>query len=125
MWKEYYKLPLEMNNECSIITWTADKQRAFDWCSGVYPYKQYQQDLLDIINSDSTIREPFIDYSFYKSGEYIYSKHPVFKGSPVMLIRGWGRLVGTGGHHLNQETAKKIQNAFGEYIVNQLNKYVK
>ena len=125
MWRDYYKLPLEVDNECSIITWTADKQRAFDWCSGVYPYQQYKQDLLDIINSDSTIREPFIDYPFYKSGEYIRSEHPVFKGSPVMHIRGWGHLIGTGGHHLDPETAKKIQDAFGEYIVEQLNKYVK
>lgn len=121
MWREYYKLPLKMDSECPVIIWTADKQRAFDWCSGVYPYQQHQQDLLDIINSDSTIREPFINYPFYKSGDYIYSGHPVFKGSPVIQIRGWGHLVVTDGC----EIAAEIRDTFGEYIVNQLNKYVK
>ena len=129
MWREYYKLPLEMDDYCSIITWTADKQRAFDWCAGVQPHQEKRQELLDIINSDSIISEhisdPFIKYSFYRSGEYIYSEHPVFNGSPVMHIRGWGRLIGTGGFNLDQETAKQIQNAFGDFIVNQLNKYVK
>ena len=119
MWQEYYKLPLKVDEDCPIITWTADKQRAFDWCAGVQPHSQ--QELLDVING--TEQHSF-KYKFYRNGRYIYSEHPVFKGSPVLLIRGWGRLIGVGGCHLNHETAAQIQDAFCDYIVEQLNKNV-
>ena len=39
-----------------------------------------------------------------------------------MLIRGWGHLIGTGGLHLNDEDAAKIQDDFGQYIIDTLNK---
>ena len=39
-----------------------------------------------------------------------------------MLIRGWGHLTGTGGLHLSESAAAKIQDDFGQYIVETLNK---
>ena len=116
-WQDVYKLPLKVDEYCPIITWTADKQRAFDWCAGITPYKQ--QELIDVINGDRALT---FKYKFYRNGTYIYSEHPVFKGSPILCIRGWGHLIGTGGLHLSQEEATKIQDEFGDYIVEQLNK---
>ena len=40
---------------------------------------------------------------------------------PVLLIRGWGRLTGTGGLFLPEETAVKLQDDFAQWIVETLN----
>ena len=114
--KDVYKLPLKVDDYCPIITWTADKQRAFDWCVDVSPKKQ--QELIDMINGT---KQHQFKYKFYQEGIEIYSDNPTFKG-PILRIRGWGYLTGIGGLHLSQEEAIKIQNEFGDYIVEQLNK---
>jgi hypothetical protein len=115
--KEVYKFPLKVDEYCPIITWTADKQRAFDWCVDISLEKQ--QELIDIINGTKQYQ---FKYKFYREDIEIYSENPIFKGEPVLLIRGWGYLTGVGGLHLSQEEAIKIQDEFGDYIVEQLNK---
>ena len=119
MWQEYYKLPLKIDEYCDIITWTADKKRAFDWCADVGPEKQ--QELVDVINGT---KQHQFKYKFYREDSYIFSENPIFKEEPVLRIRGWGYLTGVGGCHLNRETAAQIQDEFGDYIVEQLNKNV-
>ena len=115
--KEVYKFPLKVDEYCSIITWTADKQRAFDWCVNISPEKQ--QELIDMINGT---KQHQFKYKFYREGIEIYSENPIFNGKPVLRIRGWGYLRGTGGLHLSEEEAIRIQDEFGDYIVEQLNK---
>jgi hypothetical protein len=115
--KDVYKFPLKVDEYCSIITWTADKQRAFDWCVNISPEKQ--QELIDVLNGTKQFQ---FKYKFYREGIEIHSENPIFKGKPVLLIRGWGYLTGTGGLHLSSEEAIKIQDEFGDYIVEQLNK---
>jgi len=44
-----------------------------------------------------------------------------FSGKEVLLIRGWGRLTGGGGLNLPHEVAAKLQDDFGNWIVNVLN----
>lgn len=39
-----------------------------------------------------------------------------------MLVRGWGYLIGTGGLNLSAEEATKIQDDFGNWIVETLSK---
>ena len=116
--KEVYRLPLKVDDYCPIITWTADNQRAFDWCVDVSSEKQ--QELIDMINGT---KQHQFKYKFYREGIEIYSDNPnsIFK-NPILRIRGWGYLTGTGGLHLPQEEAVKIQDEFGDYIVEQLNK---
>ena len=115
-WKNIYKLPLKVDEDCPIITWTADNQRAFDWCVDVSSEKQ--QELIDMINST---KQHQFKYKFYREGIEIYSENPIFKREPVLLIRGWGYLTGIGGLHLSEKEAIKIQDEFGDYIVKQLN----
>jgi hypothetical protein len=115
--KDVYKFPLKVDEYCDIITWTADKQRAFDWCVNISPEKQ--QELIDVLNGTKQFQ---FKYKFYREGIEIHSENPIFKGKPVLLIRGWGYLTGIGGLHLPQEEAIKIQDDFGDYIVEQLNK---
>ena len=116
--KEVYKFPLKVDEHCDIITWTADKQRAFDWCVNIPLHRK--QELINVLN-DPTQHLP-IKYKFYREGIEIYSENPIFNGKPVLRIRGWGYLRGTGGLHLSEEEAIKIQDEFGDYIVEQLNK---
>lgn len=55
-------------------------------------------------------------------GGEVYFNHPDNAGPvKIFLIRGWGRLTGTGGLRLSPEEAAKLQDDFGEYIVNKLN----
>ena len=114
--KEVYKFPLKVDDYCPIITWTVDNQRAFDWCVDVSPEKQ--QELIGMINGT---KQHQFKHKFYREGIEIYSDNPIFKG-PILRIRGWGYLTGIGGLHLPQEEAIKLQNEFGDYIVEQLNK---
>lgn len=118
-WQDVYKLPLKVDEECPIITWTADKRRAFDWCVDVSSEKQ--QELIDMINGT---KQHQFKYKFYREDIEIYSENPVFKGEPILIIRGWGYLTGPGGLHLSSKEAIKIQDEFGDYIVEQLNKNI-
>ena len=43
-------------------------------------------------------------------------------GLVLILLRGWGHLTGVGGLHLPAEEALRIQNEFGEYILERLTK---
>ena len=115
-WQDIYKLPLKVDDYCPIITWTADKQRAFDWCVDVSPEKQ--QELIDVINGT---KQHQFKYKFYREDSYIFSENPVFGNEPVLSIRGWGYLTGTGGLHLSSEKAAEIQDSFANYIVERLN----
>lgn len=116
--KEVYKFPLKVDEYCPIITWTVDNQRAFDWCVDVNFEKQ--QEIIDMINGT---KQHQFNYKFYREGIEIYSGNPIFKG-PILRIRGWGYLTGIGGLHLDHEEAIRIQNEFGDYIVDQLNKNI-
>jgi len=116
--KEVYKFPLNVDEYCPIITWTVDNQRAFDWCVDVSAEKQ--QELVDKINGT---KQHQFKHKFYREGIKIYSDNPVFKG-PILCIRGWGYLTGIGGLHLSEEEAIRIQDEFGDYIVEQLNKNI-
>lgn len=116
--KDVYKFPLKVDEYCPIITWTADKQRAFDWL--IKATLEQKQQLVDVINGTNSDKK--FKHQFYRDGIHIYSKAPELKEVPILRIRGWGHLTGTGGLHLPDEEAIRIQDEFGDYIVEQLNK---
>ena len=117
--KDVYKFPLKVDEYCPTITWTADKQRAFDWCINMN--SKNQQELIDVINGTKSLK---FKHKFYRKGIEIYSNNPIFNEKPILLIRGWGHLIGIGGLHLSEEEAIRIQDEFGDYIVEQLNKNI-
>jgi len=41
-------------------------------------------------------------------------------GQPILLIRGWGHLTGTGGLNLPLDQAAAFQDSFANYIVEKL-----
>ncbi len=116
--KDCYKFPLKVDDYCPVITWTADKQRAFDWL--INATLEQKQQLVNVVNGANSDKK--FKNQFYREGIHIYSKAPELKDVPILRVRGWGYLTGTGGLHLSEEEAIKIQNEFGDYIVEQLNK---
>jgi hypothetical protein len=119
MWQEYYKLPLKVDEYCDIITWTADCQRAFDWLIDCDLEKK--QELIKIINGEASDKK--FKHKFYREGIHIFNEASITE-YPILRVRGWGYLTGIGGRHLDRDVAIQIQNAFGDFIVEQLNKNV-
>lgn len=98
-----------------LKVFTADDKMALDWCRNFTSPVKHQ--VIDIING--TQKPLHNNNQFYRDGVLIYHKDIQ---KPILRIRGWGYLTGTGGLHLSQEEAIKIQDEFGDYIVEQLNK---
>lgn len=128
--KEVYKLPLKYAEICPFMVLTADDQRAFDFEWQAWPTYEKEEkidgksihDIIAKLNGDdSIILENYYNFS-YNNGEIWAFSTKAKKKKHIMLIRGWGRLTGTGGLHLKVEDAAKIQDDFGQYIVETLNK---
>lgn len=86
---------------------------AFDWLCNLT--SDCKKKVIAIINGEQ--KSPHKD-KFYRDGIKIYHKGLKL---PILRIRGWGYLTGTGGLHLPDKEAIKIQDEFGDYIVKQLN----
>lgn len=116
--KEVYKLPFKLYNYTVL---TNDMKRAFDFnikallihLDDVVLSPKQKELIVDKLNGKTTT--PIIDVS-YKS-PYLY-----IKDKCIAVVRGWGYLVGTGGLNLPEEEAAKIQDDFGNWIVETLTK---
>lgn len=114
--KDYYLFPLQLNFG---VCHTDDGERAFDFYSKYYSgdgytvCKETKQEIIDIINGDDNKKLDIHDLTYDSS--YVYAG-----GIWLISIRGWGHLTGTGGLNLDTELASKIQDAFGEYILERL-----
>ena len=124
-----YKLPLHFEEFAPFMVLTADKQRAFDFEWQAWP--SYEKglgiddksihDIIAKLNGDkNVIIENYYNFT-YKDGEIWAFSAKAKKKKKVMLIRGWGHLTGIGGLHLSESAAAKIQDDFGQYIINILN----
>lgn len=80
--KDVYKFPLKVDEYCPIITWTADKQRAFDWL--IKATLEQKQQLVDVINGTNSDEK--FKHQFYRDGIHIYSKAPELKKVPILRI---------------------------------------
>lgn len=105
---DVYQPPFILDN-CLVYIYTNNYGRAFN-C--LIRNKQTMSDIVDILNgkSDKKIEK---DVKYSNCTIYIDEK-------PILLIRGWGHLIGVGGLNLPGEQAAKIQNDFGEWVVKKL-----
>ena len=128
--KEVYKFPLHFEEFAPFMVLTTNNQRAFDFEQEAW--ETYEKDshiddksIHDIIaklNVDNSIvLENYYNFS-YNDGEIWAFSTKAKKKKHIMLIRGWGYLTGTGGLHLSESDAAKIQDDFGQYIVETLNR---
>ena len=113
-WQDVYKFPLHMWEGFEIKVFTSDDKMAFDWLGNFT--SDCKKKVIAIINGEQ--KPPHKD-KFYRDGVEIYHKDLKL---PILRIRGWGYLTGIGGLHLPSEEAAKIQDEFGDYIIEQLNK---
>lgn len=120
--KEAYKFPLQRRY---LKVFTSDFSMAFDFFHGfmksmfperelILPSYEEADNILSLINEEKKGKiEGNIEY--IKKEGFI-----TVDGKALILIRGWGHLTGTGGLHLKQEEASKLQDEFAEHIVNKL-----
>lgn len=99
-----------------IKVFTSDNKMAFDWLGNFT--SDCKKKVIAIINGE---QKPSHKNNFYRDGINIYHKDLKL---PILRIRGWGYLTGVGGLHLPSEEAIKIQDDFGDYIVEQLNRNI-
>jgi len=109
--KKYFKIPLNSSEFAPFMVWTADGERAFDFCI------EGKKDMLKIVdklngNEPKSMKSHVL---MYDDG-YVYAD-----GHKLLFIRSWGRLTGTGGGlGLSSEKASEIQDSFGEWIIDTL-----
>lgn len=111
-WEDVYELPLKCSNEGIRVT---DNKNNF-----VFQFLKRNNDLittiLAIINGTSTIK---VKDTLIYDGEYIREKE---ENIPLLMIRGWENLTGTGAMNLPHKEAMNIQDTFAEFIISKLTK---
>lgn len=108
--KDIYELPLEDQHG-----WIYDQKGNFVFQFMIDDEKT-EEKILKVINGKENFKN--LDLVFKHEKGQILDK----SGLPVILIRGWGNLTGTGAHNLPTEEAANIQDTFAEFIVERLNK---
>lgn len=109
--KDVYKPPFRVDEFCPINVRSSNNVMTFT-------YFRYNQDdlkeMVAILNGESEKR--ITDNVRYEN-TVIY-----IDDCPVLRVRGWGHLTGCGAMNLPVEVAVKIQDDFGEWVVNKLTK---
>jgi hypothetical protein len=123
---EVYKLPLRADEYAPSMVWTANGFNAFDFLTGVEDDMTWDElmtvktanQYLDVINGK---KESDFEQTFIYDDSYIYWLDNEGKRNGIISIRGWGHLISPSGFNLDSETAIKIQDDFGKFIVKRLN----
>lgn len=123
---DVYKLPLHADEYLPSMVWTADRNSAFDFVTGTNDNIEVDEFItlettnqyLDVINCK---QKSHFEHTFVYEDSYIYWIDGEGNRNPVISIRGWGHLISPGGLNLSIEDAIKIQDDFGNYIVEKLN----
>ena len=102
---------------------TADEQCCYIWCNdGTQVCFDVMDErdaalgkrIADCLN-DAPDKKTFYDIGVSKDGQYICDGH-----SPILCVRGWGHLTGTGGLNLTGKQAREIQDEFVRWAAEQL-----
>ena len=108
-YKEVYQLPLEDQHG-----WIYDKKGNFVF-QFLIDNEEMEKKLLDVINGKKNLTN--LDLVFKHEQGQVVDK----SGLPIILIRGWGNLTGTGAMNLSVEEASNIQDTFADFIDERLN----
>ena len=110
-WKNAYASPFHNDDNCEIYVKDSNNKISFNKCER---NPELYDRLLSKLNG-------FTDEKFNteRIGSYIY-----LDGRRILLIRGWGRLTGIGhnGLKLSVKEASNIQDEFGDWVVETLNR---
>lgn len=110
-WKDVYTRPFHNDDFCGIYVKDFNGQIAFNKCEN---NPELYNRILNKLNGLSEEK-----FNAEKQGCYIY-----VDDRRILLIRGWGRLTGAGMRcfHLDSNEASNIQDEFGKWVVETLNK---
>lgn len=110
-WEQYYTLPFSIDENCGI--YVRDKFNRV-----VFNKLERNPELFDQIikklNGESN--------QSFKGNVELDGCYIKIDNRRVMLIRGWGRLTGSGGFRLSSQDACVVQDEFGNWVVEQLKK---
>ena len=110
-WKDIYVQPFHNDEHCEVYVKDFKNQVTFNKCEN-------NPELYDrILSKLNGFTDEKINVT--KRGNYIY-----LDGRRILLIRGWGRLTGIGmsGFQLGSRAAASIQDDFGDWVIETLNK---
>lgn len=120
-YKDVYEMPLHKMGHSS---WVMDAKSRFVFQfepkftdKGDYElgWEKFEEEILNCLNSIAPMPNTGLDFKHLEG--------VIYKGiMPVITIRGWGYLTGTGGLRLPAEEAANIQDTFAQFIVDTLNK---
>ena len=129
-WQDVFKLPLHNEEYCPFMVLTSDGDRAFDFEWPAWENydktdrvsEETQTKIINKINGENVVIEDFYNFSYNGAGDiYAYSVKTK-KNKHIMMIRSWGYLTGTCALNLSDDVAAKLQDDFGNFIVETLNK---
>lgn len=127
--KEYYEGPFEWHYDFSSKVFTKNGKMAFDFVTLLVSSMLNLKDVLskkqmsDIVKCLNDEIDGFIksDMHFDEDSALISVKFEGDKDmSPIILIRGWGSLIGQGALKLSIPQALKIQKDFANYVIKKL-----
>ena len=113
---KFFRLPFELNPFYSYsVLCQPNKENwkvtAFNWICTISDEEKLE--LVKKMNGEaSKISKDFFTWEYPK----IYRR-----GIPILIVRGWGMLTGTGGFRLSAEEAKKVQENLLQYVTDKLN----
>lgn len=107
--KDVYQLPLRIDEFCPIYVFSENNVTAFNI---ITEDADLISEILEIINGNS--KKKISNNVAFEDGYILIDREP------VLLVRGWGYLTGSGGLNLPSEKAAKIQDDFADWVVNRL-----
>lgn len=105
VWEEVYKLPFYNDDNCPIYVKDAKNRTVFNKADAE------ASELVEKLNG-------FSDKKFNATRDGIWI---CVDGVRRLMIRGWGRLTGLNAYCLHGTDAAKLQDEFGDWVVNKLN----
>jgi len=113
-WLDVWELPLHLD-ECDTYAYSKNGTMALTFDADTEEQILEARKIVAIINGEE---EPDRQHEYVHNGYAdIYCDAERF----VFSVRGWGHLTGTGGLHLPEKGAARIQDDFIAYILKRLN----
>lgn len=109
MEKEIFKLPL-LHRPGAISVLDSNGHKVFDWLTDNH---ELREKILEVINNKTRENLGISIYNRYKQIVTLNYR-------PILRIRGWGYLTGTGGLCLSVEEATTVQDNLGINIANSI-----
>lgn len=115
--RNYYKLPLKVDEYCPFYIMTSDNEMALNYLNETNIELNETSEIYDIVG----VINGYINDNFESNISNVGDDIIDINGVPTLMIRGWGNLISSGGHNLTYEEAIEVQNSFRDWIINRLN----